>query len=432
MVRSLIPLSALLISDAFLLIGHGLLVTLLPLTAAEYGFSDFLIAMTGAGHFLGFVFGCLATPFLVQRVGHIRSFAVVASVYAIATLLFGWTGWFLFWFMLRFFCGASISGLWMIVESWLNECADPNQRGSVLSFYSMLNFAMITLAQQLLNIGDLGSGKLFSLAALFLALSVIPVCLTLSLTPSPLHAVRFNIPKLWEQSHIGLIGSAIGGLIVGAFWSLAPVYANASGFTTSQVAWFMSATILGGAVFQMPLGRWSDNNDRRYVLMHASFGGFLASLLLFAASISPDYLGWPTYALAFLWGGFTFTGYALVLAHANDNADGSDFVEIGSTMLIVYGVSSAIGAPLASIVMSVVGPSGLFLYAGFCHILYAIIIIVRRSVHKLPGNYEDYVAFQPNAGFTTPASYEMDPRSETEDEPLEDSDQLKQVDDLEK
>ncbi|MGB5443982.1 MAG: MFS transporter, partial [Psychromonas sp.] len=78
MINALIPISSLLISNAFLLLGHGLLLTLLPIAASAGGFSDIQIALTGSAYFLGFVSGCLATPHMLKRVGHIRSFAVLA------------------------------------------------------------------------------------------------------------------------------------------------------------------------------------------------------------------------------------------------------------------------------------------------------------------------------------------------------------------
>ena len=91
MIRSLTPLAALLISDALVLLGHGLLLTLLPVTAHQLGFSDFQVGLTGSSYFVGFVAGCLFTPFVLKRVGHIRTFAVFASGYTPFILLFAWS-----------------------------------------------------------------------------------------------------------------------------------------------------------------------------------------------------------------------------------------------------------------------------------------------------------------------------------------------------
>tara|TARA_B110001454_G_scaffold13596_1_gene12332 strand:- start:19728 stop:21005 length:1278 start_codon:yes stop_codon:yes gene_type:complete len=412
MIRSLTPIAALLISDALVLLGHGLLLTLLPVSASLLGFSDFQIGLTGSSYFIGFVFGCLMTPFVLKRVGHIRTFAILASAYTCIILLFVWSQSFIGWMLLRFMIGAMIAGIYMIIESWLNERADSNNRGSILSFYAMLNLAMITLAQQLLNLGNVEPLLLFTLAAIFLSLSVVPVSITLALAPTPINKVSVDFAKVWRHSHIGIIGSIFTGLITGSFWSLAPIYANDSGFTTYQLANFMSAVVLGGALFQIPIGRFSDKFDRRLILIFIAFAGGVISFLTFMASFQDFYAGSVSTGLGFLWGAFGMTMYAICLAHANDNADSSDFVDIGSAMLITYGLSSAIGAPIASAFMSIFGHQYLFVFMGASFILFSIILIARRKSHVLPMMTDSNEEFQAIAGMTTPEAYNLDPRAE--------------------
>ena len=106
------------------------------------------------------------------------------------------------------------------------------------------------------------------------------------------------------------------------------------------------------------------------------------------------------------------TMYAICLAHANDNADSSDFVDIGSAMLITYGLSSAIGAPIASAFMSIFGHQYLFVFMGASFILFSIILIARRKSHVLPMMTDSNEEFQAIAGMTTPEAYNLDPRAE--------------------
>lgn len=427
MIRSLTPIAALLLSDALVLLGHGLLLTLLPISANLLGFTDFQVGLTASSYFVGFVAGCLATPFVLRRVGHIRTFAVLASAYTVIILLFVWTQSFIGWMILRFMIGAMVAGIYMIIESWLNERADSKNRGSILSFYAMLSLAMITLAQQLLNLGSVDTLLLFTLAAIFLSLSIVPVSLTLTHAPTPISKVSVDFAKVWRHSHIGIIGSIFAGLITGSFWALAPLYADDSGFSTYQMANFMSAVVLGGALFQIPLGRFSDKFDRRLILIFIALAGALISFLIFAASFQDFYAGALSTTLGFLWGGFGMTMYAICLAHANDNADSCDFVDIGSAMLITFGLSSAIGAPMASIFMNVFGHEYLFVFMGTSFIVFSIVLFVRRQSHVLPTMTEDNEDFQVIAGMTTPEVYNLDPRSddlETAEENSQDEDKV--------
>ena len=416
MLRALIPISSLLMSNAFLLLGHGLLLTLLPIAASEVGFSDTQVALTGSAYFLGFVSGCLATPYMLKRVGHIRSFAVLATSYSVVILIFPLLPEFYSWMLLRFIIGIVISGLYMIIESWLNGNANAQNRGSILSIYTTLNLIMVMCGQQLFNLGGtVEDVMLFSLAAILISIAIIPVSLTRSAAPAVVHRVKLNMFKVWQHSHIALIGAVVAGLVTGAFWSLAPIYAKDNNFDSSQLGLFLSATVLGGACFQLPLGKLSDRFDRRTVLMYAALVGSAVSLsFVYLPHFITVFAGWPAFISAFFWGGSCMTLYAICLAHANDNATSDDFVEISSAMLITLGLSSAIGAPLASLAMKFMGPDGLYAFTSGSLIIFFIIVLFRRRSHIPPSILEEKEEFRTVTDMAGPAAYEMDPRTEVD------------------
>jgi hypothetical protein len=137
---------------------------------------------------------------------------------------------------------------------------------------------------------------------------------------------------------------------------------------------------------------------------------------IFIVSFIESYAGVLSTLTAFFWGAASMTMYAICLAHANDNADSADFVDIGSAMLITYGVSSAIGAPVASVAMAKLGHHYFFVYMVVMFALFMLFLFQRRQSHVLPAVAEDNEAFQAVAGMTTPAAFTMDPRSEQVDE----------------
>ena len=342
----------------------------------------------------------------------------MASMYASAVLILGMNNSLFAWLLLRFMMGAVISGLYTIIESWLNERCDASNRGSVLSVYSMMNMLMIAFGQQLLNIAEEASAILFGLAAIFLCLAIVPVSLTLTLAPAPVKNVKLGLKKLWRHSHTALTGVIVAGLLTGAFWSLAPVFASSIGFDNAGIAWFMSATVIGGALFQYPLGRLSDRVDRRLVMIYMALAGAVVSILFWVFADLGMFHGWLSTLLAMLWGGFGTTLYPITLAHANDNVSPDDFVEIGSSMLIVLGVSSALSAPLASLSMQYYGPAGLYIYMAGCAILFSVVVILRRHKHELPVT-EHVEGYQVIPNMTAPTLFGLDPRNE---EPVADAD----------
>lgn len=407
----LIPIAALLSSNALLLVGHGLMLTLLPLRAEIENFSPTQIGLTASTYFVGFVISCLLTPHIVLRVGHIRTFAVLCSVFSAVVLLFHAFPVFEAWLVLRFVIGACISGLYMVIESWLNDRATRETRGTLLSIYTVINLAMIMVGQQALNFADPSGPMLFGLAAVLLSLAIVPVSLTVTLAPAPMQVVKLDLRRLWVLSHVGMGGAVTSGLVTGAFWAFGPVYARGVGLETAQLTLFMSAVILGGALFQLPLGRLSDHYDRRLVLFFSSIFGAGVSLLLALAPAAGGLL----LVFAIFWGAAVMTLYAICLAHASDSAEPHEFVLVGSGILFTFGVSSALGAPLASLFMLVMGSSGLFVFAAVCLFGFALGISVRRKTHILPV-HDETDPFRP-VSVTSPAVFELDPRTE----PLQES-----------
>ncbi len=81
------PIAALLVSAAILLMGNGLQSTLLPLRAELEAFSTFNIGVLGSTYYIGFAAGCIWAPHLVRRVGHIRVFTAMVAIASVAPLV---------------------------------------------------------------------------------------------------------------------------------------------------------------------------------------------------------------------------------------------------------------------------------------------------------------------------------------------------------
>ena len=74
MLSLIAPISSLLSGVALLLLGNGLLNTLLTLRGVAEGYSTTMLGLIMSGYFVGFLLGTwLATP-LVRRIGHTVSY----------------------------------------------------------------------------------------------------------------------------------------------------------------------------------------------------------------------------------------------------------------------------------------------------------------------------------------------------------------------
>lgn len=407
--RGTLPaVSALLLSVAILLVGNGLQGTLIGVRAGIEQFAASELGVVAAFYYLGFSVGCLTGSWFINRVGHIRTFAVLASIASASALVHTIYVTPLSWALLRAVTGLCLAGLYMVIESWLNGRVDNRQRGALLAVYMIVNYGGSAAGQQLLRIADPGSFELFVVSSVLISLALVPVALTTSVAPAPVVTGRLNLVKLYRLSPLGTLTTFGAGLANAAFWGLAPLYALEVGLDTGGIATFMSVIILGGIGLQWPVGRLSDRFDRRRVIAVATLALALVSVALFIVG-SGDW----TILLAggFVFGGFSLTLYSLAVAHTNDHTGDLDLVQVSAGLLLMFGAGSVIGPILGGYAMHLWGPGALFAYVAavsFAMTLYALWRMLRREPVPLD-DQTSFVAVPPTAGAAA-----LDPRTEIE------------------
>ena len=379
MTRQILPIAALLLGSAFLFFAGGMNGLLLPVRGGQEGFSAFSLGLLGTGWALGFVTGCLVVSKLVGRVGHIRSYSVMAALAALAVL----TSLLLLtpyaWVPLRALSGFCFAGAAMIVESWLNEQVDSGSRGKVFGVYQMVNLTATTAGQMVLTLGDTRGYLFFVVAAMVYCMALIPTAVSSSRAPKPLVATRLNLRELWVNSPVAVVSVLLLGASNSSFGTLAAVYAGQIGLPITLIALFVAMPVLASAVIQVPIGALSDKIDRRYVMIGLAILAIVADVLfILATDVEPAYL----IGFALMFGMAIFTLFPLAVAHANDHASPDAFVRTSGGLLLLYGMGSIVGPLLAGFAMGQVGPSGLFMVTLVAHIgllVYTIYRISRRA-----------------------------------------------------
>ena len=391
MLKSLLPLAALLMGSAFLLFAGGVNSLILPVRGEAEGFSAVSLGLLGTGWAVGYVTGCLRTPTLVARVGHIRAFGAMCALASIAVLLslILITPWV--WIPVRAISGFCFAGAAMIVESWLNERVENASRGRVFGIYTMVNLAATTAGQMVLTLGDANGFFFFVLAAMVYCLALLPTAIFATKTPKPLTSVSLNLRGLWENSPIAVFAVLMVGVSNASFGTLAAIYAARIGLTLGDIALFASIPILAGAAAQIPIGIASDKLDRRRVLLGIAFCALVAdALFIFGGFVNP----WAVMAMAGLFGATVYAMYPVIVAHANDHAAPGTFIQVSGGLLLVYGIGSIFGPTAAGLAMSEFGESSLFIVTGTAHILLILFALVRLKFAP-PATAKEKGSFQP-------------------------------------
>jgi len=402
------PVSSLLFTTAFLLAGHGLHMTFLPLRASELGLSQTLIGLSGSAYFAGFLTGALVIPPIIARVGHIRSFTALLAIFLSSFLFLSLIDEGIIWVLVRFVLGAVMCGSYTVIESWLAEQSDSTQHGRVLSVYTAIVLISMAVGQYLLGVTEANPLYPFILVSLLVGLAIVPVSLTRSLAPAPVPATRFDFSKLYRRSHTAFAGALGSGVVMGGFWGLGAIYALSVTNDPSFVPTFIAANIIGGALAQYPIGMASDRIDRRYVLAAlCAASGISAFALMLASSQQTLLLG------AFAFGAFANSLYAVSLAKAADNSKRDEFVTIGSSVLLLNALGSASSSLIIGWTMRTMGDGALFALVGTASLVTGVFIVLQPP-GRTAVTIEEQGAFIPATSAMAPAAFDQDPRSDEE------------------
>jgi MFS family permease len=376
MQSNLRPIASLLLAVAFLLAGNGLQFTLLPLRGHAEDFSAFAIGVIGSAYYVGFVSGCLLAPYLILRAGHIRAFAALVALAVVVGLAYPLAPVVSAWIAFRVVNGFCIAGFYLVVESWLNDRATNETRGLVMSSYVIVNFFAFTVGQLMVTLYPIKAAENFMAAAMLASLAIIPVALTRSAQPAPITIVSFRPMQLYLAAPVGLVASLMIGAANGAFLSLGPLSASSNGFSVTQVAVFMGAATLAGALAQWPVGRLSDQVDRRLVLLALLIGAAVTGIILWLFART----GIMLLVFGFLFGALALPCYSLAAAHAYDKTPISDTVPTAATILLANACGAVIGPLLASVTMALQGPRALFLFTAVVQGALAVYVFYRTTV----------------------------------------------------
>jgi MFS family permease len=349
--------SAPLLSLLFLMMGSGLFNTFVSIRLEMEGYSPEIIGIVTSALYLGVLLGSLRIDRWVSVVGHIRAFIVLAGVLTFLVLLQSlWVNpWY--WACLRLLGGVCTAGVFIVIESWLLMQSTPNMRGGILSVYLAVLYGALSSGQLLINASDPHGALPFCITALFVAISVLPVCVRTTVEPKIEQSTRLSLVQMYRISPLGFVGGIISGMVLAVIYGLIPVYANEIGMTVSEIGTFMAVLILGGFSLQWPVGRWADKGNRRKVLKVISF-----ATALLALSMGFVEQRWLLYVLAFAFGGFSFTIYPVAMAHACERVKESEIVAATGGFVLSYGMGAVAGPLLAPMAMDLMGSAGVFYF----------------------------------------------------------------------
>ena len=402
---------ALFFGFALICLGHGLQGTLIGVRSVIEGFSFVSAGVIIAGYYVGYLAGAILIPIFLRRVGHIRVFAALASLASIAILLHSIFLDPVSWFIIRIITGISLSGIYVIMESWLNDKSTNQTRGQLLGIYMIVTFVFVGLGQLLLNLSDPSKVDLFILVSILLSFALLPILLSKTDQPDITNPKYFSIKEFYILSPFGFVAALLTGLAHSTVFGYGAIYASSKGLSVLEVSIFMVIISSFGALSQWPIGFLSDKIDRRVILIAVTFiASGLSIFIVISSYISLTLF----FIITALYASMCLPMFSLAVAHVNDFLKPNQIVSASSTFNILIGIGSILGPLFVSGTMTLIGPNGFFIYLFIIHGLLGLFGLYRMAKRTKPADIESQ--YTPLPRNITPAGMELNPVTEINEE----------------
>lgn len=373
-VRGGLALWTLFLGFAMLMVGNGLNLAVLGVRVVDEGFGVRISGYVMACYFAGFLLGPAVVVKLLSTVGHIRVFASLASVASCAVLVhFIWIS-PISWALMRFVFGFCMAGLYVVVESWLNDASTPRNRGRTLAVYMIVSMGGLAVGQLLIVTADPNGYVLFVVASILVSMSFVPIALAATTDAPPVRlADRLGLRELATTAPTGLVGMFFTGASHGILFGLGAVYATEAGFGARTTALFIAVPSVGALLFQWPIGWASDRLPRRGVIFVVAAAAMGVCVLL---ATTPEGNA-AVVPMMLVLGGLTFPLYSLLLSHTLDRSAPGKAMGASGTLLRVNGTGAVLGPVVAASLMAAVSETAIFWCLVGTHGLIALYVAYR-------------------------------------------------------
>jgi MFS family permease len=263
-------------------------------------------------------------------VGHSRAFAAFTATGAIGLMAHMVVVNPYAWAVMRVASGLCVAGCYTVIEAWLQAKVTNETRGRAMGIYRVVDMSGSLGAQMIIGILAPASYVSYNLLAMGCCAALLPLTLSKLKQPATPASPRLRPMLAVARSPLAAAGVVVAALSSASFRMVGPIYGQEVGLSAAQIAWFLSAFVLGGALAQFPVGWLADKFDRRIVLIWLSVAAMASCFITVMAAD----LGTTGVMLsAGLFGLTTFPIYSVAAAHAHDFASSEERVELSAALM---------------------------------------------------------------------------------------------------
>lgn len=342
-------------------IGNSFFGTLLSLDLRELGFSNLAVGGIVSIYYLGMMLGSWFLEKKILKFGFSSSYLVLVLLNILFIALFPLSEDLSYWYLIRFFLGVVLGGIFVIVESWILLLAPVEKKGEAMSWYMIGLYSGASLGQMIL--GD--TTKLYPLNVLIPILAC-TIGMGVLFFQNKAQDIKdsedppeLSTRTVIEVAPLGFFGNLLSGSTLSVFYGLVPLYGKTLELSTQQIGLLMGITIAGGFIGQWPMGKISDLFPKDRVLMLNASTLFIISIPMLFGTHLPFYL---MCIVMFIFGTLAFTLYPLAINSLCEKIPSNQTISAVTKGVVAYGIGCVIGPIVAPFFMELQFKEGLFFY----------------------------------------------------------------------
>lgn len=317
----------------------GVTLPLVSLRLESWGYGSFAIGVMASTPALGVLLGASVTGRLAGRFGTTRLMQFSLLSAATSVVLLALVQNYPVWLLLRLMIGVSLTMVFILGESWINQLAVDAWRGRLVALYGT-GYALSQLSGPLLlgvigTAGDqgfwLGTGLLVGGALLLLGRTGAPRVDADSASGRGLLRFCQSLPAIaWAV----MLFAAFESMVL----TLLPIYGLRQGFSEEHALLIVSVVVVGDALLQLPLGFLADRVSRSHL-----FAGCGVVLMLSSLAIPVLLHGPAIWAVLVLFGASAGGLFTLALILIGERFRDDQLVRANAHVSQLWGLGCLLG-----------------------------------------------------------------------------------------
>ncbi len=259
------------------------------------------------------------------------------------------------WFVLRGLMGASVNGLFVASEAWINAVAEERTRGRVLAVYGAVLSGSFAVGPMIISVTGIEGWPPFAVSAGLIALAALPLLWSKDLSPVLEGRASFGVLSFFLVAPTLVAAVYLSAFKELAMGALLPVYGVRSGLDSGTAAAMLTAGYLGALLFQLPIGWAADRMNRNLLLILLIAVGLVGALLLPQLVALGGFVMWVGLGL---WVGLYSGTYIVAMTLMGERFRGAELVTASASFGLLWGLGSLTGPLLGGVAMDVWDPEG--------------------------------------------------------------------------